>query len=125
MGIDLDRIAAGPWLIAAGVAILLVVKFSLLYVIGRIAKLSPRQSLLLGSDAVAGGEFAFVVFNEAQRARLLGNANHDRLVAIVGLSMAITPLLMIALLKLLGRRRLHRAGPPRLTRWHRTTGPRC
>jgi len=44
-----------------------------------------------------------VVFNEAQRAHLLGNANHDRLVAIVGLSMAITPLLMIALLKLLGQ----------------------
>jgi Kef-type K+ transport system membrane component KefB/voltage-gated potassium channel Kch len=103
MGIDLDRIAAEPWLIAAGVAILLVVKFSLLYVIGRIAKLSSRQSLLLGSVLWLGGEFAFVVFNEAQRAHLLGNANHDRLVAIVGLSMAITPLLMIALLKLLGQ----------------------
>jgi len=50
-----------------------------------------------------GGEFAFVVFNEAQRAHLLGDANHDRLVAIVGLSMAITPLLMLVLLKLLGR----------------------
>ncbi len=49
MGIDLDRIAAEPWMIAAGVGILLVVKFSLLYAIGRIARLSPRQSLLLGS----------------------------------------------------------------------------
>ena len=103
MGIDLDRIAAEPWLIAAGVGILLVVKFSLLYAVGRVARLSPRQSLLLGSVLWLGGEFAFVVFNEAQRAHLLGNANHDRLVAIVGLSMAITPLLMIALLKLLGQ----------------------
>ncbi|WP_202618316.1 ATP-binding cassette domain-containing protein, partial [Escherichia coli] len=51
-----------------GVAILLVVKFSLLYVIGRIARLSSRQSLLLGSVLWLGGEFAFVVFNEAQRA---------------------------------------------------------
>jgi Kef-type K+ transport system membrane component KefB len=72
-----------------------------------------------------GGEFAFVVFNEAQRAHLLGNANHDRLVAIVGLSMAITPLLMIALLKLLGQEKPHRASRPRPTRWRRTTGPRC
>ncbi len=103
MGIDLDRIAAEPWLIAAGVGILLVVKFSLLYAVGRVARLSSRQSLLLGSVLWLGGEFAFVVFNEAQRAHLLGNANHDRLVAIVGLSMAITPLLMIALLKLLGQ----------------------
>ena len=102
MGIDLDRVIAEPWAIAIGVAILLVVKFSLLFGIGKLAKLSTRHALLLGSVLWLGGEFAFVVFNEAQRAHLLGNANHDRLVAIVGLSMALTPLLMILLLKLLG-----------------------
>ncbi|KAF1012999.1 MAG: Glutathione-regulated potassium-efflux system protein KefC [Stenotrophomonas maltophilia] len=102
MGIDLDRIAAEPWLIATGVGVLLVVKFSLLYGIGRLARLGRRQALLLGSVLWLGGEFAFVVFNEAQRVHLLGDANHDRLVAIVGLSMAVTPLLMLALLRLLG-----------------------
>ncbi|MBD8637408.1 monovalent cation:proton antiporter-2 (CPA2) family protein [Stenotrophomonas sp. CFBP 13725] len=103
MGIDLDRIIAEPGMIAAGVGILLVVKFGMLYAIGRLAKLPSRQALLLGSVLWLGGEFAFVVFNEAQRAQLLGSANHDRLVAIVGLSMALTPLLMIVLLRLLGR----------------------
>ena len=103
MGIDLDRIIAEPGMIAAGVGILLVVKFGLLYAIGRLAKLPSRQALLLGSVLWLGGEFAFVVFNEAQRAQLLGSANHDRLVAIVGLSMALTPLLMIVLVRLLGR----------------------
>jgi glutathione-regulated potassium-efflux system protein KefB len=103
MGIDLDRVVAEPWAIAIGVAVLLVVKFSLLFGIGKLARLSTRHALLLGSVLWLGGEFAFVVFNEAQRANLLGNANHDRLVAIVGLSMALTPLLLIALLRLLGR----------------------
>ncbi|WMJ70968.1 monovalent cation:proton antiporter-2 (CPA2) family protein [Stenotrophomonas sp. 24(2023)] len=103
MGIDLNRIAAEPWLIATGVVVLLVVKFSLLYGIGRLAKLTPRHALLLGSVLWLGGEFAFVVFNEAQRVHLLGDANHDRLVAVVGLSMAVTPLLMLALMRLLGR----------------------
>ncbi len=103
MGIDLDRVVAEPAMIAAGVAILLVVKFGLLFGIGKLARLGTRHALLLGSVLWLGGEFAFVVFNEAQRAQLLGSANHDRLVAIVGLSMAITPLLMIALLRLLGR----------------------
>ncbi|WP_457317819.1 monovalent cation:proton antiporter-2 (CPA2) family protein [Stenotrophomonas sp. P5_B8] len=102
MGIDLDRIVAEPAMIAAGVAILLVVKFGLLFGIGKLARLRTRHALMLGSVLWLGGEFAFVVFNEAQRANLLGNANHDRLVAIVGLSMAITPLLMIALMRLLG-----------------------
>jgi glutathione-regulated potassium-efflux system protein KefB len=103
MGIDLDRIIAEPAMIAAGVTILLVVKFGLLFGIGKLAKLRTRHAVMLGSVLWLGGEFAFVVFNEAQRAQLLGSANHDRLVAIVGLSMAITPLLMIALLRLLGR----------------------
>ncbi|WP_312326034.1 monovalent cation:proton antiporter-2 (CPA2) family protein [Stenotrophomonas sp.] len=102
MGIDLDRVIAEPWAIAIGVAVLLVVKFGLLFGIGKLAKLSTRHAVLLGSVLWLGGEFAFVVFNEAQRANLLGNANHDRLVAIVGLSMALTPLLMILLLRLLG-----------------------
>ena len=101
MGIDRDRITAEPWLIATGVAALLLVKFSLLYVIGRIARLRPRQSLLLASPLSLGGEFAFLVFNEAQPAPPLGAANHDRLLAIVCLPLALPPLLSLVLLNLL------------------------
>jgi Kef-type K+ transport system membrane component KefB len=76
------------------VATLLVVKFSLLYGIGRLAG-CRRAARSLGSVLWLGGEFAFVVLNEGLRYRLIGPANHDRLVAIVGLSMALTPLLLI------------------------------
>lgn len=48
-----------------------------------------------------GGEFAFVVFGEAARAKLLDGATEDRLTAIVGLSMALTPLLLMLASKLL------------------------
>ncbi|MBB4129816.1 monovalent cation:proton antiporter-2 (CPA2) family protein [Xanthomonas sp. 3075] len=101
MGIDLNRVVAEPWVIAAGVAILLVVKFSLLVAIGSVAKLPLRSSLMLGSVLWLGGEFAFVVFNEADRVGLLERANHDRLVAIVGVSMALTPLLLLGMQRLL------------------------
>ncbi|MFC3654526.1 glutathione-regulated potassium-efflux system protein KefB [Xanthomonas hyacinthi] len=101
MGIDLDRIVAEPWLIAGGVATLLLVKFSLLVGIGRVARLPLRSALLLGSLLWLGGEFAFVVFTEAQRVQLLDDANHDRLVAVVGVSMALTPLLLIGMQRLL------------------------
>ncbi|MCT4541650.1 monovalent cation:proton antiporter-2 (CPA2) family protein [Pseudomonas aeruginosa] len=111
MGIDLDRVVAEPGLVAIGVAALLVVKFGVLFAIGKLAKLSTRHAVMLGSVLWLGGEFAFVVFNEAQRVHLLGAANHDRLVAVVGLSMALTPLLMLALLRLLGSE--HKAGEAR------------
>ncbi len=97
MGIDLKRVAAEPEIIALGVAILLVVKFSILIALGLAARMSLRNALMLGSVLWLGGEFAFVVFNEAERAHLLGRINHDRLVAVVSLSMAITPLLLLAL----------------------------
>ncbi|MCD9085397.1 monovalent cation:proton antiporter-2 (CPA2) family protein [Stenotrophomonas sp. SY1] len=97
MGIDLDRVAAEPTLIATGVAVLLLVKFSILVIVGLAARLPLRSALMLGSLLWLGGEFAFVVFNEAQRVNLLGRINHDRLVAVVSLSMAITPVLVIAL----------------------------
>jgi len=102
MGIDLDRIVAEPLLVAGGVGLLLVVKFALLFGIGRLAKLPIRSCLMLGSVLWLGGEFAFVVFNEAHRVGLLGAANHDRLVAVVGLSMALTPLLLLGMRRWLG-----------------------
>ncbi|WP_295951376.1 monovalent cation:proton antiporter-2 (CPA2) family protein [uncultured Xanthomonas sp.] len=102
MGIDLDRIVAEPWLIAGAVATLLLVKFALLAGIGRVLRLPWRSALLLGSLLWLGGEFAFVVFTEAQRVRLLDDATHDRLVAVVGVSMALTPLLLIGMQRLLG-----------------------
>ncbi|MFC7519732.1 monovalent cation:proton antiporter-2 (CPA2) family protein [Xanthomonas populi] len=101
MGINLNRVVAEPWLIASGVAILLMVKFSLLVGIGTVAKLPLRSSLMLGSVLWLGGEFAFVVFNEADRVGLLEPANHDRLVAIVGVSMALTPVLLLGMQRIL------------------------
>ncbi|MCR6687749.1 monovalent cation:proton antiporter-2 (CPA2) family protein [Pseudoxanthomonas sp.] len=97
MGIDLDRIAAEPGLIVGGVGLLLVVKFAVLYGVGRAARIAPAHALMLGGTLWLGGEFAFVVFQEALRARLVSAANHDRLVAIVGVSMALMPLLLLAM----------------------------
>ncbi|WP_045726607.1 monovalent cation:proton antiporter-2 (CPA2) family protein [Xanthomonas sp. GPE 39] len=101
MGINLHRIVAEPWLIIAGVATLLLVKFGLLTGIGRMLRLPWRNALLLGSLLWLGGEFAFVVLIEAQRVGLLDDASHDRLVAIVSVSMALTPLLLIGIQRLL------------------------
>ncbi|MGV8932521.1 MAG: monovalent cation:proton antiporter-2 (CPA2) family protein [Luteimonas sp.] len=102
MGIDVDRVVAEPQLIVGGVIVLLLVKFTILFVVGKLwpGRLPSRSALMLGGVLWLGGEFAFVVFNEAQRVRLLDNVTHDRLVAIVGISMALTPLLLIGITRL-------------------------
>src|SRR3546814_2557892 len=73
MGIDLDRVATEPLLIVGGVLALLLVKFSILFFVGRLwpGRLPPREALALGGVLWLGGEFAFVVFNEATRVRLI------------------------------------------------------
>ena len=96
MSLDLRLVAREPLTIAAGVGILLAVKGVLLYALGRIAKLRNRGALMLAAALALGGEFAFVVFGEALKAGLIDNALRDQLVVIVGLSMAVTPLLVVA-----------------------------
>ena len=102
MSIDLGRVMAEPMTIVLGVLVLLGVKFAVLFALGRRpGGLDVRGALLLGSVLALGGEFAFVVFGEALKAGLLESAMRDRLVAIVGLSMALTPLLLIVVSRLL------------------------
>ena len=101
MSIDLQRIASEPGLIVAGTMTLLVVKFVVLALLGlRPGRLDLRGTLLLGGTLALGGEFAFVVFGEAAKAGLLDAPQRDRLVAMVGLSMAVTPLLLLLISRL-------------------------
>jgi glutathione-regulated potassium-efflux system protein KefB len=113
MSIDLKQVMAEPVLIELSVATLLLVKFAILFALGlRPGKLDVRDALMLGCVLALGGEFAFVVFGEAQKAGLLSGMMRDRLVAIVGVSMALTPLLLIAMSRLLpaeGKRKPPRA----------------
>lgn len=105
MSIDIDRVVDEPVVIAVGVAVLLAVKFAILVAVGlRAGRLDLREALRLGSVMALGGEFAFVIFTEADKVDLIDAAMHDRLVAIVGVSMALTPLLMIAVARLIGLR---------------------
>ena len=67
MSPDLQRVAAEPALIALGVAVLMAVKFALLFALGlRPGRLDWRGALALGAVLALGGEFAFVVFSEAE-----------------------------------------------------------
>jgi len=106
MSIDLKRIAAAPAQVAMLVAGMMSVKFALLYAVGRWpGRLGNADALRLGAVLALGGEFAFVLFSEAARVHLIERSERDLLVAAVGVSMALTPPLLILLSRLLDRAR--------------------
>jgi glutathione-regulated potassium-efflux system protein KefB len=97
MTIDLKVITQGPLVVLAGVLGLLSIKAAVLFAVGRLAGLDGRAAAQLAAIMSMGGEFAFVILAEAFKAGLLDAAPRDRLVVIVGLSMAATPPLLLAL----------------------------
>jgi len=99
MSINLKIVLAEPALILGAVVGLLLVKSLILMFLGgcRLGKLPAREIVMLGAMMALGGEFAFVVFSEAFKFGLLEPALRDRLIAVVGLSMAVSPLTVLAL----------------------------
>lgn len=98
MSADL-RLLFGMPLAVLGLTLLLVgVKLPLLVALGRTAGgLNRPQALCLGVVLASGGEFAFVVFKLALEHQVLEQQVHDLLVLAITLSMAVVPLVMMAL----------------------------
>lgn len=112
MAIDLDVIRAQPALILGAVFGLLALKGLVIVLVGRFAGDLPwRRAAMLGAVLAMGGEFGFVVFSEARQAGLIPMALRDQLFAVIGLSMAVTPLLVIAASRWMPKREPKRTEP--------------
>ena len=97
VSLDLDLVREQPLQIAAIVGGMLAIKAAILIAIGLGSrKVDFAASVRLAAVLSGGGEFAFVVFNLAQQNALLDAAQRDLLVVAVTLSMALTPLAVIA-----------------------------
>jgi monovalent cation:proton antiporter-2 (CPA2) family protein len=94
--LDLAYIGANLGRVAAIVAVVLAVKFAVLALLGRGFGLARDQALLLAFALPQVGEFAFVLLAFAEQSRVLDAAATRPLVAAVALSMAVTPLLLLA-----------------------------
>jgi len=102
--IDFAQVAARPALVGGVVVGLMVVKLVVLLVLGRVFRLGLDQNLLFSVALAQGGEFAFVLFSFAVQRGVLAPELTTPLVAAVALSMAATPLAMLAWDRLLRRR---------------------
>lgn len=93
--INMGLIAEQPLSIAGLVALLILVKGIVLFILGRFFKLGTDQSLIFTFALSQTGEFAFVLFSFASGAGILSNNDTQIMVAVVAISMAMTPLLML------------------------------
>jgi glutathione-regulated potassium-efflux system protein KefB len=95
MMLDLHAIAERPLFVMGLAAAVVITKSVLIYGIGRVFGLPHRQSFALGLLLSQGGEFGFVLFSQAQAAMLVAPEAASLMGAVVTLSMATTPFLMM------------------------------
>jgi len=93
--IDFNLILDQPGIIFALVAALVLVKAFVLFVLGRFFKLGLDQNLLFAFALSQVGEFAFVLFSFSLQEGILPKSTIDIMVAVVAISMAITPLILL------------------------------
>jgi CPA2 family monovalent cation:H+ antiporter-2/glutathione-regulated potassium-efflux system protein KefB len=96
MLLDLGVIAANPVFVIAMAFGLIAVKTIVIGGLGLACRMRWREALALGLLLSQGGEFGFVLFTRAQQGLLIDPAAASLFGAIVTLSMATTPFLMMA-----------------------------
>lgn len=95
MMLDIGVILANPMFIVTMALALVVIKVAIIFALAKAFGMESRAAFVLGLLLSQGGEFAFVLFAEAQRALLIAPEAASRFGAIVTLSMASTPFLML------------------------------
>ncbi|MCB5425801.1 cation:proton antiporter [Altererythrobacter sp. CC-YST694] len=96
MLLDLRAIADHPIFVAAMAAALIATKTAVIFGIATLFRMPWRSALGLGLLLSQGGEFGFVLFAQAQDALLIEPEAASLFGAIITLSMAATPFLMLA-----------------------------
>lgn len=94
MALNLDVVGRNWPLIVAGVLALMVGKALCIYVVARFAKSPHAEAMDRAILMAQGGEFAFVLFTEALKLRVISAEVNANMTAIVVLSMALTPLVV-------------------------------
>ncbi|HKJ76520.1 MAG TPA: monovalent cation:proton antiporter-2 (CPA2) family protein [Gammaproteobacteria bacterium] len=96
MSVRLDTLLTEPVPLATAVAVLLLVKGAVVFAATRLFGLPSREAFRAGLLLAQSGEFGFVLFGAAVSAGVITTPEFARLILIVALSMAVTPLLAAA-----------------------------
>jgi monovalent cation:proton antiporter-2 (CPA2) family protein len=92
MSVDLGLVASNWAALLAAVSVLVTIKTGVLYGLGRIFGHEHDTALRTALTLAQGGEFGFVLYSAAAGAGVMAPDHANLLVAVVTLSMALTPL---------------------------------
>ena len=96
MTLDLPFIAQNPGLIIGLTLGLMALKFLILLAVGRIFRLELSRNLFFAALLAQAGEFGFVIFSFALTEGAISMEANTVLLSVIALSMALTPLLLLA-----------------------------
>lgn len=99
--IDFALIINNLWLIALLVILLMSIKFAVIFLLGKLFRTKLRDNLLIAMTLAQGGEFCFVLLSFSLTQHILTQNLTNELVAVVALSMLLTPIVMLSYEKII------------------------
>lgn len=103
MLLDLDVVFANPGLIILMAVLLVGLKAAIIFGLARLFGLATSAALVMAMLLSQGGEFGFVLFAAAERGLLIEREASSFFGAVITISMAMTPFLMMLAQYLLNR----------------------
>lgn len=95
MGVSLELIAAKPVLVFGMAFAYLFIKMLMIYSSGRLFSMGHENSARMAVNLAQGGEFAFVIFGILVSSKLASSETVTLLTAVVTISMALNPFLVL------------------------------
>ncbi|CAG0902604.1 unnamed protein product, partial [Darwinula stevensoni] len=99
--IDFDVVFQNPLFILSLTIVVILVKFMVLVIVGKVFSLSWDQNLWFAFALAQVGEFAFVLLNYSMKLFLISPELNAQMVAVTAISMCFTPILLVIYDKLI------------------------
>jgi CPA2 family monovalent cation:H+ antiporter-2 len=93
--INFHLIGAKPLLISGLVLGVMIIKFLVLFITGKIFKVATDQNLLFAFALSQVGEFSFVLLSFSNQLTIISRESMEILMAVTAITMTITPLLLL------------------------------
>lgn len=96
MSVELGVLAGEPWLLVQHVVAILVIKLAIMYALARAFGFSVESAIRMATLLGQSGEFGFVLFGAARGLGVIGDYTFVVSVAVISVSMLLTPLMVRA-----------------------------
>jgi monovalent cation:proton antiporter-2 (CPA2) family protein len=99
--INFHLVADQKWSIISWVLLLIVIKSAVLLLLGKILKIGAKQNFIFSFSLSQVGEFAFVLLSFSMQQGILPPETVNLMIAVVAISMGLTPIVMLVNEKLI------------------------